>query len=506
MFADLIILSIGFLGIIIGSITDIQKREVADFINYFMIFSGLGIRLIYSIYTLEWNYFIFGLLGFGSFLVLAYLMFLTGQWGGGDSKMLMGMGALFATYPESLRTFFSPNLLGLPFLVSFWINLLLLGAIYGVLWTIGLGIVRFKDFRLAWNERIKMKIPLSQKFEISAFKFVFFLSSFFLAVGIFLPSLVLRISFIVISIMVFSFFCLIVFVKSVDKACMYKVVDYSGLVPGDWLLDDVVVEHDKNDNFYKKFKKQFSYISDTYRELDAKYIHYEFITSCYLSDNKINIFLFLINYKNIKNTIENLSNEIEFDFKTKSEFISSLCTRKISFLNKKTINKVLKNIDYSDFDEDIFMIDHKDYFIRMEFLKLCYMSYGNFLGKLILPFKVNRFKKLIRKIKIDFDTKEEFIEYYANLEMTDGSKIPFLSRKVISSILSEELLYDDKKLYVAGRKATGLNYTQLEHIEELSYKGKIGKIKIRHGIPFVPSFFFALIVTFVYGNIIVLFL
>ena len=91
---SIVILVIGLIVLLIGSYTDIRTREVPDWVDYGLIFIGLGTRLIYSFATFDWSYLIEGILGFAVFLAIAYAMFYAGQWGGGDAKMMMGLGAL----------------------------------------------------------------------------------------------------------------------------------------------------------------------------------------------------------------------------------------------------------------------------------------------------------------------------------------------------------------------------------------------------------------------------
>ncbi len=233
MHIEYILLTVGLTGIVIGSITDIQKREVADFVNYFLIFAGLGIRLIHSLATFDWMFFLSGLLGFGAFLALAYLMFFTGQWGGGDSKMLMAMGALFATYPSVLTEYFSPNQIGFPFLITFWMNLLVLGAIYGIVWTIGLGIFHYKDMIKEYKKTIKTK--LVKKAHILSHVTAGILILF----GIFSSNLINKLFGIVFGLMILLFFYMYILIKSVEKSCMYKIITPDKLVEGDWPVDDV---------------------------------------------------------------------------------------------------------------------------------------------------------------------------------------------------------------------------------------------------------------------------
>ncbi|MBW2999427.1 prepilin peptidase, partial [Candidatus Woesearchaeota archaeon] len=118
-----IVLIIVLIALIIGSYVDIKTREVPDWLNFGLIFTGFGIRLIASFATFDWSYIIEGVFGFVLFFILAYLMFYTGQWGGGDSKMLMGLGALLGLRFELHH-----------FTISFLINIFLIGAFYGLVW------------------------------------------------------------------------------------------------------------------------------------------------------------------------------------------------------------------------------------------------------------------------------------------------------------------------------------------------------------------------------------
>ena len=82
------------ISLIIASITDIKTREVPDWLNYGLIVFGLGSRLIYSIALSDFSFFLYGLTGFLVFFIIANIMFYSAQWGGGDSKLLMGLGAV----------------------------------------------------------------------------------------------------------------------------------------------------------------------------------------------------------------------------------------------------------------------------------------------------------------------------------------------------------------------------------------------------------------------------
>src|SRR3989344_4694131 len=90
----IIVYAIAFIALAIASYTDLKTREVPDWINYGLIGIGLSLSLLFSAIYWNFKYFINSVVGLSVFFIIAYIMFYTGQWGGGDSKILMGLGAL----------------------------------------------------------------------------------------------------------------------------------------------------------------------------------------------------------------------------------------------------------------------------------------------------------------------------------------------------------------------------------------------------------------------------
>src|SRR3989338_8765637 len=117
--------SAAFLVLAIGSYTDFRTREVPDWVNLGLIGIGLGLSALFSIIYWKINFILASILGFAAFFALAWLMFQFGQWGGGDSKMLMGLGAVIGIDVLSKNFFLS----------GFLANALLVGALYGLLWS-----------------------------------------------------------------------------------------------------------------------------------------------------------------------------------------------------------------------------------------------------------------------------------------------------------------------------------------------------------------------------------
>jgi preflagellin peptidase FlaK len=91
---DIIIIITALIVLIIASIQDFKKREVMDWLNFSLIFFAVMLRLSYSLITSEFNYILTGIYGLIAAVIFSYIMFYTGQWGGGDAKLLMGLGAL----------------------------------------------------------------------------------------------------------------------------------------------------------------------------------------------------------------------------------------------------------------------------------------------------------------------------------------------------------------------------------------------------------------------------
>ena len=58
--------------------------------------------------------------------------------------------------------------------------------------------------------------------------------------------------------------------------------------------------------------------------------------------------------------------------------------------------------------------------------------------------------------------------------------------------------------YVTGPKDLGIEKKQIRKLIEFYKKGKIKKVLIKEGIPFVPSFFIAYVVTLMFGNLVFL--
>lgn len=226
MVVDAVLYGITFVGLVVGSITDLKIREVPDWLSYGLMFSGLGLRLLFSVALLDWSVFVSGVVGFVLFVVMGYLMYYSGQWGGGDSKLLMGIGALVG-----LDLDFSH----FPIIIVFFITALLAGAFYGIFWVIGLALLHASSLR---GELWRLGTRAGRVHRMGLLVTV---PLFVLALLVPVDA-VLRITLLVGALLPLLLFYLWIFVKGVENVALIKHVQPEQLTEGDWIARDVVVD------------------------------------------------------------------------------------------------------------------------------------------------------------------------------------------------------------------------------------------------------------------------
>tara|TARA_Y100000310_G_scaffold341089_1_gene439058 strand:- start:2069 stop:2974 length:906 start_codon:yes stop_codon:yes gene_type:complete len=217
--------AIGFLILLIGSYTDIKTREVPDWVNFGLIGIGFGVNLLFSIIFWEINFVLGSVVGFATFFAIAWVMFYTGQWGGGDSKILMGLGAMIGI------DIFSKQF----FLFEFLINVLIIGALYGILWSIFMIFRNKKRFAKDFKKSLKNKKIILVKRIILVSFIVFILAA------IFIDDAVTKLMLSYLAVILVLTFYLWVAIKSVEKTCMLKYVKPQQLTEGDWIAKNVNV-------------------------------------------------------------------------------------------------------------------------------------------------------------------------------------------------------------------------------------------------------------------------
>lgn len=229
MMLDYILASMAVIGLAAATIQDLRTREVPDWVTYGLIGAGFGVRLIGALGNEQWFYFFSAWLGLGATFVLGSLMYYARQWGGGDAKMMMALGVLFATKPA-----FIPET-GILFLGVLFINILLFGAVYGLAW----GIL------LAWKHRKKFtqvaKALLQEKKMVSIRIYAIIVAGIVMSLAFLMDDLFIRLSTMTLALLILLYPYLWIYVKAVEKACLYKQLKPRELTEGDWVEQDIII-------------------------------------------------------------------------------------------------------------------------------------------------------------------------------------------------------------------------------------------------------------------------
>ncbi len=216
---------LGLIWILVAIFQDIRKREVANWVNFSLLIFALGYRLFYSLFSWNFDFFLFGLFGLGIFFVLGNLFYYSRLFAGGDAKLLISLGAILPlanTFKENIMIFF-----------VFVILLIFLGAIYSLIYSIFIVFFNKKKFKTELIRNIKKNkililIPI-------VFAFVLFLISHFFQ----------DISIALLGLMFFLFAFIYVYGKTLEEL-MIKEVNVNELTEGDWLYKDLVFGKGKN--------------------------------------------------------------------------------------------------------------------------------------------------------------------------------------------------------------------------------------------------------------------
>lgn len=225
--ADYILVFIALIWIAAACVTDVKKREVANWLSFSLIAVALAIRALAAILAQKPSYFLYGLAGLAAFLVLGNVLYYTRIFAGGDAKLLIALGVVFATTPSFAYSASIP--IHIPFLLLFFLNILLLGSAYGIFYSITLAIKNKKAF----TAEFKKLNTETRKLRVLFLVLVSLLLVLLLLAK--LHSMLLLVAFVLI------FPYLYIFVKAVENSCMVKLIPPEKLTEGDWLAEPVKI-------------------------------------------------------------------------------------------------------------------------------------------------------------------------------------------------------------------------------------------------------------------------
>ena len=223
---DLIIISIVLIALIFAAITDIRTKEVPDWLTYSLITIGLAIFISKSIQEGSFIPILGSLRGLLIFFALGSAMYYSRQWGGGDAKLLMGMGAILNQYTEKLLNIYFPFIL--------FINILFFGAIYGLIISISLIIKNKKEF----SKKFKIINKDSKKIR----NILIFLAGIIIITNTIISN-VKQIENLIYFAAIFPliFFYLLISMKTIEHISMRKAIPTNKLVEGDWVNEEIKI-------------------------------------------------------------------------------------------------------------------------------------------------------------------------------------------------------------------------------------------------------------------------
>jgi len=230
-----IVLGVVFIALIFASISDLLTREVADWLNYGLLSFAIFVRMVYSI--MDWSYIplLDGLIGFLFAFLIASGMFYLGQWGGGDSKLLISLGTLFGLSSQGVFSDGISSILFNNVLPIFILNIFLCGALYGLVWSIYLAVRNRKVFKKTYDKYTSQPTFKTIRVCMLIVILITIPVSFFM-------DLIFRLLFLACALLLLLSIYLILFVRTLEQSCMIKLIPITKLTEGDWIFEDVRVK------------------------------------------------------------------------------------------------------------------------------------------------------------------------------------------------------------------------------------------------------------------------
>ena len=231
---DFILLTITLIILILATISDIKTREIPDYLTYSLIFIVISLNLLNSIIYKNTNYLTI-LIYLLIFIIIANILYYTKFWGGGDSKLIIGLSLVFVNYPKPLINYFQPSL-PYPFLITYFINLALTSFVYGLIFSIALAIKNKDKFK-------KEFLTLLPKYKTLR------IITITLTIVTIITFYITKIQpLILLIILIFFHPYILIFVKATENSSLIKSVHPKKITEGDLLAENIKI----NNQIYSK--------------------------------------------------------------------------------------------------------------------------------------------------------------------------------------------------------------------------------------------------------------
>lgn len=225
MIEAIFLIVLALIWLVFASVHDVRTTEVPDWLNFSLIAFALGFRFFYSLFALvNFSFFFQGLIGLGIFFVLGNLFYHGKMFAGGDAKLMIALGTILPfsfSLVENLKLF-----------VAFLLVFFLTASIFGISTSIYFAIKNKNNFKKEFIKTYQKNKKIS--LVVQALALIVMMLGLINQQGLFYLGI-----FVFLSPLLFNF------AKSVDEACMVKLVDSNKLMEGDWLYKPILVGNKK---------------------------------------------------------------------------------------------------------------------------------------------------------------------------------------------------------------------------------------------------------------------
>ncbi len=223
--ANLVLLSTALTFSTISSYYDMKSGEIPDKFTLGLVVVALALRALF-LTSLGFYYLLDGMITAALFFGIGALLFYSGAWGGGDAKLLTGIGAALGGFFPSF------SILGgfhqiFPPLFGFFVSLAIVAIPYSLIYAFVLALRNKRVFSLI-KKQLKKNVVLLFLLLVMSLLSLFLLQPKRLAfvLSLFSPPLM---------------YILIIFVKSVEEIAMQRDVPVDRLMEGDIVAEDIII-------------------------------------------------------------------------------------------------------------------------------------------------------------------------------------------------------------------------------------------------------------------------
>ena len=227
VFLDYLLVLIAFMGSSISAYIDLKTTEIPDEIPLAMAITGLLIRFGYSLFTGEWYFLLIPSLVGAGFFLFGMLMYWTGQWGGGDAKLLGAIGIMIGILPGIIEEKM------IPFYFNYLLNVFFVGAIYIVFYAF---VISMKNKKVVKGFYKSLHESKTELYVISVLSLLIFFATTYFYWNMFSSFNIINIF---LSLFFIGFYILWKFLKSVETIGFMKKINVKDLREGDMIGEDI---------------------------------------------------------------------------------------------------------------------------------------------------------------------------------------------------------------------------------------------------------------------------